>query len=168
MKKHLCAIVALLCMAGAPGAWAALNKAAAPTHAPLTKEGYEKAKAAIQAQHAADRKACERVKAETKDLCQAQAEGRQKAERAALEARYQRTPEASLEARNVTADANYEVAREKCELMKRKLRKKCLQEAKAAREAALRHARVEKVETTGGIFGKGAATDAKASKVPGS
>jgi hypothetical protein len=168
MKKYLCGIVVLLCMAGAPGAWAALNKAATPTHAPLTKEGYEKAKAAIQAQHAADSKACKRVKAATKDLCEAQAEGRQKAERAALEARYQRTPEASLEARNVTAEANYEVAQERCELMKRTLRKKCLQEAKAAREAALRHARVEKVESTGGIFGKGAATGARSTKVPGS
>jgi hypothetical protein len=165
MKKHLCGILVLLCMAGAPGAWA-LNKAAAPIHAPLTKEAYEKAEAAIHAQHAADKKACERVKAEAKDLCQAQAEGRQKAERAGLEARYRRTPEASLEARNVTAEANYEVDKEKCELMKRKLRKKCLKEAKAAREAALRHARVEKVESTGGIFRKGAATGARSSGVP--
>jgi hypothetical protein len=166
MKKHFCGILVLLCMAGAPGAWAALNKAAAPIHAPLTRDGYEQAKAAIQAQHAADKKVCERVKAREKDLCEVQAEGRQKAERAGLEARYRPTAEALLEARTITAEANYDVAREKCELMKRKLRKKCLQEAKAAREAALRHARVEKVESTGGIFGKGAATGARSPGVP--
>ena len=47
-----------------------------------------------------------------------------------------------------------------CEAQKRRARSNCVKEAKAAREAAIRHARVEKVDSTGGVFG-GAAGERK-------
>ena len=52
------------------------------------------------------------------------------------------------------ADANYGVAREKCEAREGRRQDRCVDEAKAAREAANRQARVEKVDSTGGVFGR--------------
>ena len=147
-------------LAGAP-AWGKNPAAASKETVVLGKEAYEAAKKKIAAQYEADQKACTRVKGDAKDVCEAQAEGRQKADLARLEARYKRSPDAIEEARIVTAEANYDVAREKCEALKGRARSKCVKEAKAAREAAIRHARVEKVDSTGGVFG-GAAGERKA------
>jgi hypothetical protein len=130
-------------LAGVP-AWAGNPAAASQEALVLSKEAYQATKKKIAAQHEADQKACARVKGAAKDVCKAQAEGRQKADLARLEARYQRSPDAVEEARIVTAEANYDVAREQCEALKRRARSKCVKEAKAAREAAIRHARVEK------------------------
>ncbi|NNU42115.1 hypothetical protein [Ramlibacter montanisoli] len=63
-----------------------------------------------------------------------------------------------------TAEAHYEVARARCDLLKGKAEKRCEKDAKAAREAAIRQARVEKVDATGGIFGEGAKGKAAAGK----
>ena len=160
MHRKLISTVFLLCSLGAGSAMAAGNKALeAPARAnvPLTRQAYEAAKVAIEKQRDADKKACRRLKGDAKDVCHAQAEGREKAGKAQLEARWKRTPDAVEEARFATADANYKVAREKCAALKDEAEDRCIDEAKAAREAARRHARVEKVDSTGGIFGEGAA-----------
>lgn len=169
MKYQLIRLAVVLCCAGSTGAWAAAGnkalEAPAANKAPLTQQQYEAGKKAIEAQSARDRKACERLKGDAQDVCEAQAEGHGKAEKAKLEARYKPSPDAVEEARLATADANYQVAKEKCEAMKGKAEDRCMKEAKAAREAARRHARVEKVDSTGGIFGEGAAGKA-ATKSP--
>jgi hypothetical protein len=103
---------------------------------------------------------CRRLKGDAREVCQVQARGHLKAEQARLEARYQRTPEAVEEAKIATAEANYEVARKKCKAARGDARDRCVEAAKAAREAAVRQARVEKVDATGGIFrAKAAAED---------
>jgi hypothetical protein len=148
---------AALCFAAAGVLAAPANPALGKPAAPMSKQQYEAAKARIGAQSKADQKLCEALKGDPRDVCDAQAKGREKAEKAQLEARYKRDPETSLEAKITTAEANYEVARAKCDLLKGKAEKRCEKEAKAAKEAAIRQARVEKVDATGGIFGEGAA-----------
>ena len=148
---------AALCFALSAGVPAAPgNPALGKPAAPMSKQQYEAAKARIAAQLKADQKLCASLKGDKREVCDAQAEGREKAEKARLEARYKPSPENTLEAKVATAEANYEVARAKCELLKGKAEKRCEKEAKAAKEAAIRQARVEKVDATGGIFGEGA------------
>lgn len=154
---------AVWCLGAMACAFAA-NPAAKPPP-PMTKPAYEAAKSRIEQQLRADRKVCAARRGEAQDLCEAQAEGRAKSERAQLEARYRPSPETILEAKVATADANYRVEKEKCDALEGKAQDRCRQQAKAAREAAVRQARVEKVDATGGIFGEGAAGKA-AAKTP--
>ena len=144
-------LVAAACAVAAPAGNKALDAAREP---PLTPQRFEAAMKRIDAQYRVDRQACRRLEGHRRKVCDAQAGGRQRAEKARLEARFEGTPEAILRAREVTAEANYAVAREKCKALKRGARGRCIGEAKAAREAALRQARVEHVESTGGIFGR--------------
>lgn len=148
---------AALCFAlSTPVLAGAGNPALGKPAAPMGKQQYEAAKARIAAQRKADQKLCAALKGDRREVCDAQAEGREKAEKAQLEARYKPSPDNTLEAKVATAEANYDVARVKCDLLKGKAEKRCEAEAKAAREAAIRQARVEKVDATGGIFGEGA------------
>lgn len=148
---------AALCFALSAGVLAGSgNPALGKPTAPMSKQQYEAEKVRIGAQLKADRKLCAALKGDKREVCDAQAEGREKAEKAQLEARYKPSPDHTLEAKVATAEANYEVARAKCDLLKGKAEKRCEKEAKAAREAAIRQARVEKVDATGGIFGEGA------------
>lgn len=156
MTRYGISGAAALCFAlsasvlAAPG-----NPALAKPPAPMGKQEYEAAKARIAAQLKADAKLCAPLKGDKREVCDAQAEGREKAEKARLEARYKPSPDTVADAKVATAEANYEVARAKCDGLKGKLAKRCEKDAKAAKEAAIRQARVEKVDATGGIFGEG-------------
>lgn len=160
MKRDFIQWAAALCLAGCAGLAAA---APARPHAPMGKEAYEAAKQRIAAEYQADLKLCAGVKGHARDVCKAEAEGKQDATAADLEAQYKPSPEAEQEAKNVTAEANYDVAKVKCDALKGKAEKRCMKEAKAAREAAIRQAKVEKIQETGGIFG-GHASRSKSAK----
>jgi hypothetical protein len=154
MKKEFLAIAATLCFGSIGNGWAATPKAG------MTKDAYDAAKDRIEAQFKADQKLCVRAKGNARDVCQAQAQGRQEALVARLDAQYNPSAAATEEAKEKTAEANYRVAREKCDALKGAAKDKCIDAAKAGREAALRQARVEKVDSTGGIFGRNAAAKA--------
>ena len=143
----------LLGLAAANLAGAAVPKA----QPPMTKPAYDAAKNQIDAQYKADGKLCDRLKGQTQKVCEAEAKGRHDALRAELEAKYKPSPDASQKAKNVTADANYDVAKAKCEAFKGGTKDRCMKEAKGAREAAIRQAKVEKVQETGGPFASGSA-----------
>lgn len=134
---------------------AAAGATTLPKHPPLTKQAYAAQKAQIDAQLEANRKLCGNMKGNTRDVCEVEAKGRADALKAELEARYKPSPEATFQSRNVTAEANYAVARAKCNLAKGAARDRCMTDAKSAREAALRQAKVEKVQETGGAFAHG-------------
>lgn len=131
---------------------AATAGAAPPPPRKMSQPAYEAAKARIEAQYASDRKLCAQVRGQPRKVCQAQAEGRADALKAELEAKYRPSPEAWLEAKEVTAEANHDVALAKCAALKGKAEKRCERQAEAAREAAIRQAKVEKVKETGGAF----------------
>ena len=158
-KLHALALLAGLALA-APGF--AVGKPPAKPQ-PMTKQAFEARKAKIEAEAKADRKSCDRLEGNRKDVCQAEAKGRAQALQAELEARYEPSPEATQNAKNVTAEANYAVAKTKCKALKGQAENRCMKEAKLAREAAIRQAKVEKVQETGGPF----ASSAPRKKVPG-
>lgn len=155
-RRKLMGLAIALSLATAGSALAqAPNKAlAVAKDPPLTRQRYEDRKKRIEAQSRADLGVCRRLEGDRREVCEAQARGKADAAKAKLEARFRGTPEAVLQAKEVTARANYQVAREKCALLEGKAEGRCVDAARAAREAALRQARVEKVETTGGIYGR--------------
>ena len=155
MHPRLRALLAALCLALAGSAGAAVPAVKKP--APLSKAGYEAAKANIDRQYQADRKLCGSLDGHRQDVCEAEAKGKAQATRAELEALYQPSPDAEQNAKEVTAEANFRVAKVKCKAQKGDARDRCMDLAKAAREAAIRQAKVEKIQETGGPFRKGAA-----------
>ena len=152
------AIAAALAVAGST--WAAATKAPAP----MSEATHEAAQARIAADFKAERKACDRVQGHARDLCRTQAKGRQKTARAELQARYEPSPEADQELKNARAEARYALARVRCDALKGQAEDRCRAEAKGALEAAIRQAKVEKVEETGGIFRRHAAEQSRGAK----
>jgi hypothetical protein len=150
MKMDLKSAALALCVVASLNAHAA--KPVRTPAPPMTQQGYEAAKAKIADGFRADQKLCATVKGPAQDVCQVEAKGRQKSLLADLDAQYKPSAEASFKAKNVTADANYDVARKKCETRKGDAKDRCVKEAKASREAAVRQAKVEKVQETGGAF----------------
>jgi len=130
----------------------------------MNEAAYEAAQARIAADFKAERKACDRVQGPARDLCRTQAKGRQQVARAELQARYEPSPEADQELKNARAEAKYALARVRCDALKGNAEDRCRQEAKGALEAAIRQAKVEKVEETGGIFRRQAAEQARGAK----
>ncbi|HEX2543826.1 MAG TPA: hypothetical protein VHL79_03045 [Ramlibacter sp.] len=166
--KFFSRAIALVLFVGAAGAQAQtstprLLAGQAPAQ-PLTKQAYEAGKKRIDAEYKTDQKTCRTVKGHAREVCQVEAKGKADSARAELEADYKPSPEASQKAKNVIADANYDVAKKNCEAHKGDAKDKCQEMAKLAREAAIRQAKVEKVEETGGPFGNGAAATKKSSK----
>lgn len=157
MKLHSFALLACLAVAG-PG-FAAGKPAAKPQ--PMTAQQYQAQKARIDAEARADLKLCDGLKGDRKDVCEVESRGRADALKAELEARYKPSPQANQKAKNVTAEANFAVAKAKCKSVKDKTRDQCMTQARLAREAALRQAKVEKVQETGGAFASGAAAHRK-------
>jgi hypothetical protein len=72
----------------------------------------------------------------------AEAKGNQKVAKAELDARDRNTNKARQEAREARAEADYQVAKEKCDDKGGNEKNVCLKEAKAARTAAMADAKV--------------------------
>lgn len=121
-------------------AWAADEPA-------MSKQAFKAAEQKIEAVARSERKACETRNGRAAELCTKEAKAREKIAKAELEADYQPSPETVQEARNVKANAEYGVAREKCDDLKGATRDRCVNAAKSVREAAIRLAKVEKVDS---------------------
>ena len=80
-----------------------------------------------------------------KDICVEEAKGKEKIAKADAEAAYQNTPKARENARKARADANYNVAKEKCDDLAGNAKDVCVKEAKAALVKAKADAKVDRV-----------------------
>jgi hypothetical protein len=138
-KARLLALAAGITLCGAGPVWAV---DAAPT---ISKAGYKSAQQRIEAQRTVDLKACARLKGNAADVCELQAKGKAAVAKAELDAQLKPTPELEQAAKEAGAEADYKVAKEKCDDARDRARDNCLKQAKAQREAAIRMAKVEKV-----------------------
>lgn len=138
VRRHLTRLVAIAALA-AP-AWAAEAPA-------MSRQAFKAAESKIEAVARSERKACETRKGRAAELCAKEAKAREKIAKAELEADYRPSPDSAQEARNVKANAEYDVAREKCDDLKGAARDRCITAAKSVREAAIRLAKVEKVDS---------------------
>lgn len=100
--------------------------------ATMTKSEYKSAKDALSATYKTDKAACATMKGNAEDICIAEAKGREKVAKSELEANYSPSKKHSTDVRLAKADANYAVAKEKCDDLAGNAKDVCLKEAKAA------------------------------------
>jgi chromosome segregation ATPase len=142
MSKLMISLMAAagIAFAGAAGA----NDRA--DHNGMSRDQYKAEKDRIESQYKADKDACKSQNGNAKDVCEKEAKGKEKVAKADLEARYKNTDKARYDARVAKADADYDVAKEKCDDLKGNQKDVCVKEAKAAHTRAKADAKVARVE----------------------
>src|SRR6266508_5574638 len=113
--------------------------------APITKDAYDTAVRNAETQYKADKDACASRSGHAKDICMAEASGREKVAKADAEAAYKNTPKAREDARVARAEATHNVAKEKCDDLTGNAKDICVKEADAALVKAKADAKVDRV-----------------------
>ncbi|MEO8345011.1 MAG: hypothetical protein ABI607_04885 [Betaproteobacteria bacterium] len=137
-------VAAGLSTAGTAVAQTYASKTAAPA---MSKEGYTLAKNNADAQYKVDKDACATLSANAKDICIAQAKGKDSVAKADAEAAYANTPKARESARVAHAQAGYDVSIEKCDDLAGNGKDVCVKEAKAGLVKGKADAKVDRVTT---------------------
>lgn len=102
----------------------------------MTKKEYRASQDRIEVDYQSARRHCDSMSDNAKDVCQREAKGNEKVARTELEAQYKNTDRARHNAQQAKADAQYDVARERCDDMKGNQKDVCVKDAKAAHEKA--------------------------------
>jgi hypothetical protein len=135
---HRCkTTIAMAALMAASGAFAATT---------MNKADYAAAKDKISAEYKADKAACDTYNGNAKDVCVAQAKGKEKVARAELEYNNSGKPADANKLAVAKADAAYEVAKESCDDKGGNAKDVCVTEAKSTHQKALADAKMhEKV-----------------------
>lgn len=112
--------------------------------AQMSRDEYSAAKNRIEDNRKAAMEACDGLSGNKKDICEAEAKGKEKVEKAELEASYKPTAKNQQDARIAKAEADYEVAKERCDDLSGNQKDVCLKDAKAAETAAKADAKAMK------------------------
>ena len=126
-------VVSVVAALALPGMSHALTKAERDAEVKRLDADYDTAK-----------KRCDGLSGNAKDICMAQAKGAKDVGKAELEARHKGTPKAQHDARVAKADADYAVAKEKCDELSGNSKDVCVKDAKAAQTRAKADAKVER------------------------
>jgi len=148
LPKTLVALFAAAGIAFAGGAIAQTPSTKAPmNHAGATqdKNARDQAIKAADNQYNADKEACKGMSGNAKDICMQEAKGKEKIAKAEAKAAYENTPKARENARLAHAEAQYDVAKEKCDDMNGNQKDVCRKEAKAQYTKAKADAKVDRV-----------------------
>ncbi len=137
-------VVAGLSFAGAVAAQATASRMTVAPAAP-TKEGYAEAKKKADAQYTIDREACSSLRSNVKDICVAEAKGRNDIARSEAAVAYENTPRTRENARVALARAVYAVSMEKCDDLAGNRKDVCVKEAKAALVKGKADARIHRI-----------------------
>jgi hypothetical protein len=140
-------LIALFVAAGlaSAGATAAEMNSPKTLSAPMSKDNYTLAKTNADAQYKIDKEACASQRGNAKDICVAEAKGKDNVAKADAEAAYENTPKARQSARVAHAQADYDVAIEKCDDLAGNRKDVCVKEAKAALVKGKANAKVDRV-----------------------
>ncbi|HRQ66217.1 MAG TPA: hypothetical protein PKZ76_15380 [Xanthomonadaceae bacterium] len=114
----------------------------------MTNDEYKAEKDRIETRYKSAKKQCDTLKGNAEDVCEKQAKGERKVAEAELENRYKPSESNAYKARVARADADYEVAEEKCDDRSGNDKDVCKKDAKAAHAAALENAKVSKAVAT--------------------
>jgi hypothetical protein len=131
------------CVAGLALATAAF---AAAAEGSLDKNAYRAAGERIEAQAKTEKAACKTRKGMARDVCEAEAKGRERIAQARLDAEFEPGPEADRLVKEAKAETAFDLAKIRCSAARDKAKGTCVRQAKLAREAAIRQAKVEKVQ----------------------
>jgi len=109
----------------------------------MSKDEYKASTDAIVAEFKSAKASCDSLAANAKDVCMADANGKEKVAKAELEARYKPNEKARYDARIAKAQADYSVAKEKCDDKAGNEKDVCVKEAKAAETGAKADAKAQ-------------------------
>jgi hypothetical protein len=112
---------------------------------PMSKDAYAAAKKDADAQYKIDKETCASMSGNAKDICSAQAKGRESMAKADASAAYESTPKARENARVAHAKAGYSVALERCDDFAGNRKDVCVKEAKADLVKGTADAKVDRV-----------------------
>jgi hypothetical protein len=90
----------------------------------------------IEAEYKADKAKCNALKGNEKEVCEADAKGKERIAKAELEQKFEPSPRHQRKVDEAKAEHEYHVAKEKCDAMKGKDENTCEKEAKAKFERA--------------------------------
>lgn len=130
MKKPL---PLLSCIATAAACLFVLNSAMAQA---LSSSDFSAAKSRIQSDYKTDKAACGSRAGNAKDICIAEAKGKEEVAKAELEHNYKPTLKTQYQVNVARGEASYELAKQKCDDMSGNPKDVCIKEAKAALTAA--------------------------------
>ena len=122
-KFSITVIAAAISLAFSAGALAAQG---------MSKETYKAGKDKIAAEYKSAKAGCGSMSANAKDVCMAEAKGKEKVAMAEIEASYQPSDKARIAVGIAKVEADYSVAKEKCDDKAGNAKKACVKEAKAA------------------------------------
>jgi len=114
-------------------------------HAAGDKAPYDSAKASAKSTYEAAKARCDALKDNAKDICVAEAKAARTKTEASAEAAYKGTPKAHEQAVHEAAEADYQVARERCNERTGNDKDVCIKVAKAALVRAKSDAKVTRV-----------------------
>ena len=141
-------MMALLAAAGL--GLAGVASAATPSMSPqpaMSKEARDQAIKSAKDQYTSDKDACKSLSGNAKDVCVEEAKGKEKIAVAEAKASYENTPKARESARLARAEAEYDVAKEKCDDLAGNRKDVCRKEAEANYTRAKADAKVDRVAT---------------------
>jgi hypothetical protein len=122
-----------------PARWLVLlgcSAALAAVHAEVSKEELSAEKQRIDSEYKAERKTCDAMQGNAKDVCVEQAKGKQKVARAELDYKQDASERQRTKVESAKADAQYAVAKEKCDDLSGEQKDVCVKDAKAAKSRA--------------------------------
>jgi hypothetical protein len=90
----------------------------------------------IEADYKAEKAKCDGMNGNAKDVCEKEAKGKEKVAKAELDAKANPSERNTRKVQEAKAEAEYEVAKEKCDDMKGKDKDACQKDAKAQHERA--------------------------------
>ena len=132
---------------GVAGSAAAQTPVPAKASPPMSKDSYTMANENAEGQYMVDKDACSPLSGNAKNICAAEAKGKYNVAKAEAEAAHENTPKAREHARIAHAQANHDVAIEKCDDLAGDRKDVCVKEAKAEFVKAKAHANVDRVVT---------------------
>ena len=109
----------------------------------MSQDDYEAGKDQSASQYKADKAACKSFSGNARDICVAEAKGKEKVANADLEAGYKPTANNRYKASVAVAEAAYSVARERCDDKAGNAKSVCVEEAKAAQTTAKADAKAQ-------------------------
>ena len=138
-------MTALFVTAGLGFSGASAAQMNSPMTAPISKASYTQAVKDADAQYKTDKDACASFSGNAKDICLAEAKGKASVAKADAEAAYKHTAKARENARIAHAQANYNVAIEKCDDLAGNRKDVCVKEAKSELVKGKADAKVDRV-----------------------
>jgi hypothetical protein len=123
---------------------AALAASAQAATAPITKSQYDDAKAQAEAAYKIEREKCDSLAGNAKDICVAEAKAHMMRAEAKAKAAYKNTRSAWYDQQVKNADADYLVAKEKCDDLGGNDKDVCVKQAKAVRTKAIADAKAQR------------------------